>query len=301
MRHCQTSTHYQFCHRKSTCVPFNYRKHSSKRQWCRIITVRTQWRPYPVFQSILNVSSGLYNVTVAYNTAPSCQVAYANNPVQINGVNYRKTNIVAGTSPFQDSMWIIDLENYVIVKRLAPSIPGFTITGINGLATHPITGEHYAILKLSGVSGRVLAKINFLTGVCTSVGNLGDNFATISFRDDGQLFGVTGDGANVPETMYLIDHTNATKTVATALGNGADGEVICHVPEDNAFYHWSGNGTVVFEKLTTPHLIQLPIYRFQELQMGKPLAHFIWATQIFGKVISAVNSNYGIHRGCCST
>ncbi|MBK9687969.1 MAG: hypothetical protein IPO65_09460 [Saprospiraceae bacterium] len=74
-----------------------------------------------------------------------------------------------------------------VVRRLGPTLPGFTITGINGLTTHPTTGEHYAILKVSGVSGRILAKINALTGVCTQIGNLGDNFSSISFRDDGQL------------------------------------------------------------------------------------------------------------------
>ncbi|HMT00399.1 MAG TPA: choice-of-anchor J domain-containing protein, partial [Saprospiraceae bacterium] len=204
-----------------------------------------------------NLNAGSYNVAVSYATAPGCQVAYASNPAIINGVNYRKTNLIAGASPFQDSMWLINLDLLTVVRRLAPSLAGFTITGINGLATHPTTGEHYAILKVSGVSGRILAKINALTGVCTQIGNLGDNFSSITFRDDGQLFGVTGDGATVPETMYLIDHTNATKVFATSLGNGADGEVILHVPESNAFYHWSGNTTMVFEKIqdTPPYLI----------------------------------------------
>ena len=154
-------------------------------------------------------------------------------------------------------MWLVNLDLLTVVRRLGPTLPGFTITGINGLTTHTTTGEHYAILKVSGVSGRILAKINALTGVCTQIGNLGDNFSSISFRDDGQLFGVTGDGATVPETMYLIDHTNATKVFATSLGNGADGEVILHVPESNAFYHWSGNSTMVFEKIqdTPPYSI----------------------------------------------
>ncbi|MBK8699652.1 MAG: choice-of-anchor J domain-containing protein [Saprospiraceae bacterium] len=195
-----------------------------------------------------NLMAGDYNVSVSYVGNPSCPVSYASNPVTINSLPARVSKILAGASPFQDSMWVINLENYTIINRLGPSLTGFTITGLNGLATHPVTGQNYAILKLSGVSGRVLAKIDILTGVCTSVGNLGDNFSSITFRSDGQMFGVTGDGATVPETLYLIDHTNASKTLARALGNGADGEVILYVPESDAFYHWSG-GTVIFEKI----------------------------------------------------
>ena len=75
-------------------------------------------------------------------------------------VSLQKTNIVAGTSHSRILCGSLIWKNYVIVKRLAPSIPGFTITGINGLhASH--NREHYAILKLSGVSGRVLPRLIF--------------------------------------------------------------------------------------------------------------------------------------------
>lgn len=157
--------------------------------------------------------------------------------------------LIWGASPFQDSLWSLDTANWSIVHRLAPTLPSFTITGITGMAQDPTTGLVYVVMKVSSVSGRVLGIIDLPTGACTQVGNLGDNFSSISFREDGQLFGMTGDGATVPETMYLIDKSNATKTVATALTAGADGEVICYNRDDNFFYHWSGNGTVVFEKV----------------------------------------------------
>lgn len=160
-----------------------------------------------------------------------------------------------GSSPFQDSLWVLDTANYQVIQRYAPSLAGFTITGMTGLTFDPTTYEAYIIMKVSGVSGRVLGKINLANGVCTQVGNLGDNFATIEFREDGQLFGVTGNGATVPETMYLIDKTNGTKTLAAALGAGADGEVLCYNRSNNLFYHWSGNGTVVYESVlsTAPY------------------------------------------------
>jgi PKD repeat protein len=162
---------------------------------------------------------------------------------------WAQTPLIWGSSPFQDSLWSTDTTTYTIVNRVAPSLAGFTITGMNGIAWDPITHQTYVIMKVSGVSGRVLGTMDLPTGVCTQIGNLGDNFASISFREDGQLFGVTGDGATVPETMYLIDKTNATKVVAAALGAGVDGEVICYNYDDDFFYHWSGNGTVIMEKV----------------------------------------------------
>ncbi len=156
---------------------------------------------------------------------------------------------IFGSSPFQDSLWGVDSSDHSIKYKIGPTLAGFTITGMTGLTMHPHTGEHFIIMKVSGVSGRVLGKYNVLTGQCTQIGNLGDNFSTISFREDGQLFGVTGDGSAVPETMYLIDHNDATKVVAAALGAGADGEVIAYDYDSDLFFHWSGNGTVVFESV----------------------------------------------------
>lgn len=148
-------------------------------------------------------------------------------------------------------------------------LPGFTITGLTALTVHPkdpipvppakpteLEGTLYAVMKLSGVSGRVLVTIDPTTSMVTLIGNLGDNFASIAFRDDGQLFGVTGDGASVPETLYLIDKFTASKTLAAPLGAGTDGEVIAYHP-DQLFYHWSGNGAVFYESVqaVAPHAV----------------------------------------------
>lgn len=144
----------------------------------------------------------------------------------------------------------------VIATRII-TVPARTITGAVALTRDPTSGIAYAIVKASGVAnGRLLISINLDTAVGAEIGNLGDNFSSLAFRSDGQLFGVTGDGATVPETLYLINKTNATKTLATALGNGADGEVIAYNPNDNALYHFSG-GTVTFEKVlaTSPYTV----------------------------------------------
>lgn len=146
----------------------------------------------------------------------------------------------------------------VVASRLI-TVPGRTITGAVALAMDPTTGVAYAVAKATGVSGgRLLITINLDTAVGTEIGNLGDNFSSLAFRGDGQLFGVTGDGATVAETLYLINKANASKTLATALGNGADGEVIAFNPTDGAFYHWSGpSGGQFFERIlaTAPYTV----------------------------------------------
>ncbi len=154
-----------------------------------------------------------------------------------------------GSSPFQDSLWIIDTTTFQINRRLGPTMAGFTLTGMNGIAKNPNSETIYTISKVSGITGRVLGKLDLQTGVVTQVGDLGDKFSSLTFRGD-TLFGATGNGATVPETAYIIDTVTAAKTLYRALGNGADGEIICYNPTDDMIYHWSGNSTIVFEKFS---------------------------------------------------
>ena len=51
----------------------------------------------------------------------------------------------------------------------------------NYLATHPTTGELWALLKLAGQNGRELVIIDPGTGAATSVGDTGDRFAGLAF------------------------------------------------------------------------------------------------------------------------
>lgn len=166
--------------------------------------------------------------------------------------------LIWGTSPFQDSLWSIDTTTWTVVNRLGPTLAGFTITGMNGLAVDPTTGLTYIIMKVSSVTGRVLGTINLSTGVCTQIGNLGDNFSSITFDETGQLWGATGNGATVPETLYKIDKNTGVKTLQYAMGNGADGEVLCYNRADDNMYHWSGNSTMVMEKWPNSNVSYTP-------------------------------------------
>jgi len=166
---------------------------------------------------------------------------------------------VFGPSPFQDSLWAFDTLTFNRVYASAPTpSSGGVITGMNGFTMHPHTGQFYVICKQSGTSGRTLGTYNVFTGVVTIIGNLGSNFSTITFKNDGQLIGATGDGASPSETMFSIDPATAATTLLYAMGNGADGEVLSYNFEDSSFYHWSGNGTVVMEKMLATNLTYTP-------------------------------------------
>lgn len=54
------------------------------------------------------------------------------------------------------------------------------------------------------------------------------------------LYGVTGNGANTPESLFTIDTSNASSTFVMGLGNGNDGETIGYNPNDGLLYHASG-------------------------------------------------------------
>ncbi len=198
---------------------------------------------------------------------------------------------MVGVSPTMDSLWVLDTVNYQVVRSLPP-IPntGGLFTGFNGLAIHPQTGEIYIICKQTGVPNRLLGKLNLLTGGVILIGNMGDNFASITFNANGTLFGVTGDGATVPETVYRINLANAGKTLVHFLGNGADGEVISYCTINNRMYHWSGRAPVVYERFDTSFVV------------AQNISHSIGDDETSGAVykgggkflISDINSHIGV-------
>jgi hypothetical protein len=191
---------------------------------------------------------------------PAQAQLYGTSPFQ-NGAN---ATAQAGLQKFDPDtgLGVVDpLDPMVRPEARQITLAGFTVTGVNSVTVDPTDGSDpaipvvpgdpddnedfaYAILKVTGVTGRVLALIDLNTGVARQLGNLGDNFAALTFDASGQLYGITGDGATVPETLYSIDKLTGVKTLKYSMGNGADGEAIAFNPQDSSFYHWSGNGTV---------------------------------------------------------
>ena len=93
-----------------------------------------------------------------------------------------------------DKLYIINPNNAGSISSVTITLSGEVVTGANGLATNPTTGELYAILKIDPSNDRVLVKINPDTGVATSIGPLSLAFASITFSGTGVLFGITGFG-----------------------------------------------------------------------------------------------------------
>lgn len=150
-------------------------------------------------------------------------------------------------SPFQPLLFQNETVGFTNVGCIPITLAGGTVNGTNAMARHPTTGVVHAVLKTEG--DRILATIDLATGNATPIGSLGDKFSALTFSPDGAtLYGVTGDGAATPETLFTIDPQTAARTQVQSLGNGADGEVIAS-DAAGTLYHWSGNNTVVTETI----------------------------------------------------
>jgi len=163
-----------------------------------------------------------------------------------------------GVDPFVNALYSYTpgIGPWSLQSTTSLTMSGFIIQGANSISYNPQNGLYYIVLKVSAGGGRRLATVNPTTGVCTLVGNLGDNFSSITFTPIGKLYGITGTsqngaGAINPRTLYEINPVNATKVFKQTLTNGADGQVIAFNPDDGFIYHWSGNNSTVTEKVDT--------------------------------------------------
>jgi hypothetical protein len=176
-------------------------------------------------------------------------------------------------SSIDDQLRVINPTTGATISSVTITLSGTTLMSGNGLATDPTTGKLWALLSLVGQTGRRLVTIDPNTGVATSIGDTGDRFAGLAFASNGTLYGVTGDGAIVPETLYTLNKINASKTFVRTLGNGDDGEAIAFNPTDGLIYHASGNdeigqslGPEVFETINpvSPFIItNIPLAGFE--------------------------------------
>ncbi len=153
-------------------------------------------------------------------------------------------------SPDDNKLRTIDGFDQSTTSAVDITLSGETVNQVLGLAKHPTTGELYAVAKVASSSTQFeLVTIDPSTGSATSIGNTGDKFAGLTFDDSGKLYGVTGDGAAVPASLYQIDIADGSTTLVATLGNGDDGESIAFNTDDGMIYHISGNAIPIFEKI----------------------------------------------------
>ncbi len=168
-------------------------------------------------------------------------------------------------SSTDDNLRIVDAYTGQTTSTLQMSLTSGSIQQCNGLALNPGTLDLWVIVKVSGQQGRALGRINVTTGLITTIGTTGQNFAGIAFDQGGTLYGVTGDGASTPETLYTISTTTAQTSLVMALGAGTDGETIAWGFQDGLLYHMSGLGVPnvdeIFEKVnpTTKTVTNIPL------------------------------------------
>ncbi|MCH8904623.1 MAG: T9SS type A sorting domain-containing protein [Bacteroidetes bacterium] len=148
-----------------------------------------------------------------------------------------------------DVIRIVDDVNMNVQYSVTMKVSGFTIVGSQGMSVEPLTGDYYLVYSVSGSTDRRLGIVNPITGTVKDRGDLGDKFAGITFDNSGVLYGVTGDGATVPESLYTIDPNSAKTVFVMALGNGDGGETIAICKENNMIYHASGFDTLIWEKV----------------------------------------------------
>jgi len=172
----------------------------------------------------------------------------------------------AFSQSFDETVYSVDRKGFLstINPRDATTISIVQITiddkkvkGGTALAADPDTGELFAILKtkksfLPNDQKRILATIDPDTGAATIIGPASQAFAELAFDFSGTLFAVSGSGADIPNTLFTLDTTDASATFVCTLVNGlSGGQTIAFNPRDGNLYHGSGfGGTRIFEKIT---------------------------------------------------
>ena len=174
-------------------------------------------------------------------------------------------------SPRSAVLRTIDAADGSTLDGVVITLPGEIVLGATGLARDPQTGTIYALLKLlGGMPARELATLDPDTGVATSVGDTGEAFAAITVASDGTLYGITGDGAAVPQALYTLSKVDATPTFLTSFGAAeesvTDGEALAYL--DGLLYRASGigppNSAEIFQTIQpgTLTLVNVPLSGF---------------------------------------
>ena len=164
-------------------------------------------------------------------------------------------------SPRDALFRVINPEDASTISAISMTLPGKTVLGGTGLATDPLTGELWVMLRVSGSFGRELVTINPDTGVATSVGNTGDRFTGLAFDGAGTLFGVTGNGADIPESLFTLRTSDATPTLVLRMPQ-CYGESIGFNPDDAQMYRASGAIDclpIIFEAIDLETLNRTPV------------------------------------------
>ena len=147
--------------------------------------------------------------------------------------------VVYNNSPL---LTALDSATWTEVSSVAMTLPGRTVINATGLARHPLTGELYALLSLSGQTPRELVVLNPQTGVASDSGLADDGsgqllFADITFASDGTLYGVTGAGSSLPQCVFQLDTTNGHAIFLASMSYSRGGATLAFHASTGVLYH----------------------------------------------------------------
>jgi hypothetical protein len=149
------------------------------------------------------------------------------------------------TSPYTDSLWTVaDTSTMVATNAVQMTLPGYTVTGSNGLTIHQCSDAAYVSLKVTALTGRLIATIDLTTGVADSLILVPDNIANIDLINDSIIAIIFGDGATATESLGFVNVNDSTFTaLGPTSGAGSDGESMAFCPDNGKLYRWSGRNT----------------------------------------------------------
>jgi hypothetical protein len=108
-----------------------------------------------------------------------------------------------------------------------------------GLATHPITGELWALLDSTGqsVPDRFLVTIDPLTGFATEIGYPGPFLSDLAFDSHGNLYAISDAVEFDTGTLYLLNQTNAAAAPMLVLDDDTANDALAYNPLNGLLYH----------------------------------------------------------------
>ena len=144
-----------------------------------------------------------------------------------------------------DSLYVLanpDIVDFFYADSQLIEINDNPIGGFNGLTQNPLTGNVYTVYFSQQGGTRFLATIDLIEHTVSTIEQLSDKIASICFDDNGNLYGISGDGGPTPNTLYQIDPASAELQYLVDLSTllDDDGEAIEYNSSDGFIYRMAG-------------------------------------------------------------
>ncbi|MBI2567734.1 MAG: DUF11 domain-containing protein [Candidatus Schekmanbacteria bacterium] len=196
-----------------------------------------------------------YDVSIS-NSGPSRAAAVQLAATLATGVSFKSAStaqqsVLYSVARADGKLYVLDPETAERTSFVPIVVPGAVVAGGHGLATHPQTGELWALLELFGQTGYELVVLDSATGQARRIGNTADRYVALAFSEAGTLYAMTDQTTvSAPtERLFVISTSNATAAALTSLATSSAGEALAYRQSDHLLYQLSGEtagGTETF-------------------------------------------------------